>query len=61
MGGPEGLNTQAHSEQAKPRKRFPSIHTSLRNIRLLGSVCDKATPPRENVLGDESYTSLGRV
>jgi hypothetical protein len=36
----EGLYTQAHSEQPKPRKRISSIHTSLRGIRLSASVCD---------------------
>jgi hypothetical protein len=40
VGEPEGVNTQAHSEQPKPRKRFSSIHTSLRGICLLASVCD---------------------
>jgi hypothetical protein len=40
MGEPEELNTQAHSEQPKPRKRFSSIHTGLRGICLLASVCD---------------------
>ena len=58
MGEPEALNTQAHSEQPKPRKRFSSIHTSLRSIRILGSVCDTSHSPRENFLGEE--TGRGR-
>jgi hypothetical protein len=35
-----GLNTQAHSEQPKPRRRISSIRTSLRDIRLLAPACD---------------------
>ena len=58
MGEPEALNTQAHSEQPKPRKRFSSIHTSLRSTRILGSVCDTSHSPRENFLGEE--TGRGR-
>ena len=54
VGEPEALNTQAHSEQPKPRKRFPSIHTSLRSIRILGSVCDTSHSSRENFLGEET-------
>src|SRR5712692_3051718 len=30
VGGPDGLNTQAHSEQPQPRKRPSSIHMSSR-------------------------------
>jgi hypothetical protein len=30
VGVPEGLNRQPHSEQPKPRKRSPSIHTIFR-------------------------------
>jgi hypothetical protein len=30
VGEPEGLNTQGHSEQPQPRKRFSSIQMSLR-------------------------------
>jgi hypothetical protein len=58
VGEPEALNTQAHSEQPKPRKRFSSIHTSLRSIRILGSVCDTSHSPRENLLGEK--TGRGR-
>jgi hypothetical protein len=54
VGEPEALNTQAHSEQPKPRKRSLSIHTSLRSIRILGSVCDTSHSPRENFLGEET-------
>ena len=54
MGEPEALNTQAHSEQPKPRKRSLSIQTSLRSIRILGSVCDTSHSPRENLLGEET-------
>ena len=52
MGEPEALNTQAHSEQPKPRKRISSIHKSLRGICFLGSVCDTYSSS-ENVLGGD--------
>jgi hypothetical protein len=58
VGEPEALNTQAHSEQPKPQKRFSSIHTSLRSNRILGSVCDTSHSPRENFLGE--VTGTGR-
>ena len=48
MGESEGLNTQAHSEQPKPRQWISSIHTRLRSLRLLGSACGT------------SHTSYGR-
>ena len=41
MGAAEESNRQEHSEQAKPRKRFSSTHTSLRGISLLNLVSDK--------------------
>ena len=53
MGEPEALNTQAHSEQPKPRKRSLSIHTSLRSIRILGSVCDTNLSSGEFVGGGD--------
>jgi hypothetical protein len=31
MGGPEGLKTQAHSEQLHPSKVCPLTHTNLRD------------------------------
>ena len=40
VGMPQGLNTQAHSAQPKPRRRVSSIQTSLRAIRLLAPACD---------------------
>jgi hypothetical protein len=51
VGEPEALNTQAHSEQPKPRKRISSIHTSLRGICFSGSVCD--TYSSSDVLGGD--------
>jgi hypothetical protein len=38
MGGPEGLNTHAHSEQPQPLKRCSSIHTSLRRMASLAQL-----------------------
>src|SRR5713226_244641 len=35
VGGPDGLNTQAHSEQPQPRKRPSSIHMSSRLAAIL--------------------------
>ena len=54
MGEREVVNIQAHSEQPKPRKRVPSIHTSLRDIRLLASVCDMRPLTQGNVLREET-------
>jgi hypothetical protein len=34
MGGPEGLNTHAHTEQPQPQKCCFSIHTSVRMTSL---------------------------
>ncbi|SRR5713101_4677639 len=39
----QAANRQEHSEQAKPRKRFSSIHTSLRGISLLSLVSDRGS------------------
>jgi hypothetical protein len=36
VGAPEGLKTQAHAEQPKPRKRLFSIHMSLRLAAITG-------------------------
>jgi len=41
VGAAEESNRQEHSEQAKPRKRCSSIHTTLRVIPLLKLVCDR--------------------
>ena len=49
-----GLNTQAHSEQPKPRKRFSSIHTSLLGICLLALACDMRHSSSEESLGEET-------
>jgi hypothetical protein len=54
VGEPEGLNTQAHSEQPKPRKRFSSIHTSLLGICLLALVCDMRHSSSDESLGEET-------
>ena len=52
MGEPEGLNTQLHSEQPKPQKPTPSIHTSLRGIRSLASVGDTSHSSWAECLGE---------
>jgi len=36
MGAPEGLKTQVHTEQPKPRKRLFSIQISLRLAAITG-------------------------
>jgi hypothetical protein len=41
VGAAEESNRQEHSEQAKPRKRSSSTHTTLRVIPLLKLVCDR--------------------
>ena len=48
VGTAEESNRQEHSEQAKPRKRSSSTHTTLRVIPFLKLVCDRALyfPPR---------------
>jgi hypothetical protein len=38
MGGPEGLNTHAQSEQPQPLKRCSTIHTSLRRMASLAQL-----------------------
>jgi hypothetical protein len=50
----EGSNRQPHSEQPKPRKCFPSIHTSLLGICLLALVCDMRHSSSEESLGEET-------
>jgi hypothetical protein len=54
VGEPEGLNTQGHSEQPKPRERFSSIHTSLLGICLLALVCDMRHSSSDESLGEET-------
>ena len=44
VGEPEGRNTQAHSEQPKPRKPISSIHTSMRGSRSPEFACDTSPP-----------------
>ncbi len=44
-GAPEGLKTQAHSEQPQPRKRARSIHTSARLIAALVAAPRRCLPP----------------
>jgi hypothetical protein len=51
VGEPEELNTQAQSEQPKPRKRISSIHTSLRGIRFVAPDFDTRNFTSGNVLG----------
>ena len=41
MGAAEESNRQEQSEQAKPRKRFSSTHTSVRGISLVNLVSDR--------------------
>ena len=50
-GEPEELNTHAHSEQPKPRKRVLSIHTNLRGTLLSSIVCDTSHSSGEKFVG----------
>jgi len=41
VGAAEESRRQEHSEQAKPRKRPCSTHTTLRVIALIKLICDR--------------------